>query len=187
MAGIAAARPWHEAAGATFTTVVDPENELGQRFDYKLIPNGLMVDEQGILRAIWIGGFAVERPECLELVDRFRTGQLKEPFVKVKSPGQFAAPAARSTLEQELYETRVRLGAELKAAGKTAAAVAEWQQALRMDPDNFVLRKQIWALQHPERFYPTIDWDWQQEQLAREKAEEAACGPEGCEIPPHRG
>ena len=29
MGGAAAARPWHEKAGATFTTVVDAENILG--------------------------------------------------------------------------------------------------------------------------------------------------------------
>ena len=37
-------------------------------------------------------------------------------------------------------------------------------------------------------FQPTIDWDWQKEELARERnaerdARETACGPEGCPIP----
>ena len=32
-----------------------------------------------------------------------------------------------------------------------------------------MIRKQIWAVEHPERFYPAIDWDWQKEQLARER------------------
>jgi hypothetical protein len=49
--------------------------------------------------------------------------------------------------------------------------VAAWREALRADPDNFVIRKQIWAVEHPERFYPSIDWAWQRDQLARERGE----------------
>ncbi|CAA9563857.1 MAG: hypothetical protein AVDCRST_MAG19-2056 [uncultured Thermomicrobiales bacterium] len=37
--------------------------------------------------------------------------------------------------------------------------MTEWQAALRWDPENLVLREQIWAARYPERFHPTIDWD----------------------------
>jgi hypothetical protein len=37
-----------------------------------------------------------------------------------------------------------------------------------VDPVNFVIPKQIWAVEHPERFYPTIDVAWQEEHLAAE-------------------
>jgi len=30
------------------------------------------------------------------------------------------------------------------------------------------VRKQIWMVEHPEKFYPTIDFAWQKEQLERE-------------------
>ena len=58
-----------------------------------------------------------------------------------------------------------------------------------MDPENFVVRKQIWAVRYPERFYPVIDFDWQAEQLRREREEEVArgvCGPDGCPLPQKR-
>ncbi|MDP9351912.1 MAG: tetratricopeptide repeat protein, partial [Chloroflexota bacterium] len=82
--------------------------------------------------------------------------------------------------------TRVRLGNELLARGDREGAVAEWRKALDLDPESLVIRKQIWAVRHPEKFHPTIDWDWQKEQLRREREEEVArgvCGPDGCPLP----
>ena len=43
-------------------------------------------------------------------------------------------------------------------------------------------------LEHPEKFSPTIDFDWQKEILARERAagaqlRAAGCGPDGCPLP----
>lgn len=192
MSGPAAAQPWHDAAGATFTTVVDPDNALGRIYDYKIIPNGLFVDEHGVLQGKWIG-FSVDRAECVEAVNRFRAGTLA-PFERLPegavgapgvAPGSAPASGELTRVERELYETRVRFGAELLSLGKKDPAAAEWQKALRMDPENFVLRKQIWLLRFPEKFNPEIDFEWQKAQLARERAEEAqACGPEGCLIPP---
>ena len=171
--------------------MIDADNELGRLIGYKIIPNGFFIDEEGRLVGQWIG-FSVDRPECREAVDAFREGRL-EPFARTPQgpvgapgvpPGPVGGSGRLSGLEQELYETRVRLGAQLLAAGKKEQAAAEWGKALRMDRENFVLRKQIWALRFPEKFHPTIDFDWQKEQLAREQAEEAAdCGPDGCEIP----
>ena len=40
--------------------------------------------------------------------------------------------------------------------------------------------------QHPEKFHPTIDWDWQRTQLKQEREAEIAagiCGPDGCPVP----
>ena len=194
--GAAAARPWHEQAGATFTTVVDAENTLGRFFDYKIIPNGFFVDEQGILQGMWIG-FSVDKPECVAAVDQFRAGSL-EPFARtpqgpVGAPGVAPGPVSGSgrlaPLERELYETRIRFGTVLDAVGREAEAADEWYKAVLMDPANFVLRKQVWRLRYPEKFYPTIDFEWQKEQLAREQAAEEAmhlsgCGPDGCVLPP---
>jgi len=38
-----------------------------------------------------------------------------------------------------------------------------------MDPKNFIVRKQIWAIVHPDKFYSgDVDFDWQQIQMQRE-------------------
>lgn len=52
--------------------------------------------------------------------------------------------------------------------GKLELALACWRKALALAPTNWIIRKQIWALEHPEQFYPAIDYHWQQEQLRLE-------------------
>ena len=39
---------------------------------------------------------------------------------------------------------------------------------MALDPSNFTIRKQIWMVEHPERFYPTIDSALQKQQLELE-------------------
>ena len=80
----------------------------------------------------------------------------------------------------------MRRGAACFARGARDEAVAEWRRALQLDPGNLTIRKQIWMAEHPDKFHPTIDVDWQQGQLARERDEEIArgiCGPDGCPLP----
>ncbi len=55
------------------------------------------------------------------------------------------------------------------ADGDRQSAVSQWREALAADPDNFVIRKQIWVVENPDRFYPEIDWGWQKEIMARER------------------
>ncbi|RXI96730.1 hypothetical protein DS745_20990 [Anaerobacillus alkaliphilus] len=63
-------------------------------------------------------------------------------------------------------------------------ALRELDEALHYNPDIFLIRKQRWFIRYPEKFTPTIDIEWQQEQLQKEKLAEADdCGTEGCKIP----
>jgi len=184
MGGVAAAKPWHDQAGAQFQTVVDADNRLGRLLDYKIIPNGLFLDAEGRLVGKWIG-FSVDNAECVAAVDAHRKGEL---HAFERAPENLSAVQELSQVEQELYETRVRLGTALRAGGEPLAAATEWKKALLMDPTNYVLRKQIWQILYPERFGDPIDFDWQKEQLLRDQDEEASmraggCGPEGCVIP----
>jgi tetratricopeptide (TPR) repeat protein len=59
-------------------------------------------------------------------------------------------------------------GSLLLAAGRSDDAIAAWQAGLEVDPMNFTLRKQIWMVRYPERFYPEIDMRFQVEQIKRE-------------------
>ena len=68
--GAAAARPWLERAGATFPTVVDAENLLGEALGYKVIPNGIVLDETGRVRFQKFGGFSVANAADVEAVER---------------------------------------------------------------------------------------------------------------------
>jgi len=62
-------------------------------------------------------------------------------------------------------------GGLLLANRQTAAALVEFKRARDLDPENWRIRKQIWAIEHPDKFYGSsgIDWGWQKEQIAREQ------------------
>jgi hypothetical protein len=178
--GRANARPYIEAAGVTFPHLVDENGICATAFDFKVVPNGMLIDEDGVIRYRKIGGFDVRKPNDLAAVERFARGEDPGP-----SP-EGTLPYHLSPTEQDLIATRLRLGNLLISLGRTSEGVAEWQGALRVDPRNFVIRKQIWAALHPEKFEPTIDFAWQRETLEREQAEELAagfCGPDGCPLP----
>jgi tetratricopeptide (TPR) repeat protein len=51
------------------------------------------------------------------------------------------------------------------------AALTKQKQARDLDPQHWRIRKQIWAIEHPDKFYTnkSPDFDWQKEQLKREK------------------
>jgi len=57
--------------------------------------------------------------------------------------------------------------------GKVPQAVLSWKKAFASEPTNWVIRKQIWALEFPERFYPRIHGEWQSEQIRREEIQVA--------------
>ncbi len=60
-----------------------------------------------------------------------------------------------------------RQGLALYREGRIGEALARWRQGLELDPDNYLIRKQIWAVENPERFYEgDVDYDWQQKQIA---------------------
>lgn len=57
---------------------------------------------------------------------------------------------------------------------KVRDAVSFWRRAFNLEPNNWVVRKQLWALEYPERFYPRIDHNWQNEQIRRDELQAEA-------------
>ncbi len=56
------------------------------------------------------------------------------------------------------------------AQGRKEKALEALKRARAVEPDNWIIRKQIWAIEHPEQFYPAINTDWQKEQIKKEDA-----------------
>ncbi len=54
--------------------------------------------------------------------------------------------------------------------GERDKALAALKQAWAIEPDNWIIRKQIWAVEHPDQFYPAINTDWQKDQIKKEDA-----------------
>jgi hypothetical protein len=178
--GAALAEPFVQAARATFPTLVDETGLTAVAFGFKAVPNGVLVDEAGVVRYAKYGGFSVDKVDDLAAVERFASGDDPGASPDDTTPYQLGA------LERDLVGTKLRLGRLLATQGQLQDAVTEWRAALRYDPANLVIRKQIWAALYPEKFHPTIDWAWQEVQFARERAEELAggiCGPDGCPLP----
>lgn len=178
--GAESARPFVEKAGTTFPAAADEHGATSQALGFKAVPNGILVDEQGVIRWAKYGGFSIDKADDVAVV---------EQFVRGDAPGtspDFEQPYTLGPVEQELINTKLRFGRLLVDQGRRDEAIREWTAALHLDPENLVIRKQIWMARYPEKFHPTIDFDWQKEQLAREREEEIAagiCGPDGCPLP----
>lgn len=175
------ARPFVEQAGATFPVLVDEEGASSTLFGFKAVPNGVLIDADGTIRWAKYGGFSVDNADDVDVVSRFFAGEEIEPYAQPEAAYHISGEDSRE------IGHLVQRGHALVQQGETVDAVRHWRQALHKDPENLVIRKQIWAAEHPEKFHPVIDWDWQRAQLQQERAEEVAqgvCGPDGCPLPP---
>ena len=207
--GIKACKPIYEEAGATYVTLVDPQNALSEAFGFGAIPNGFLIDEAGVLRYKRVGGFEVKSPASQKAIDDFlalppvkagepaevlpdevverllRTRVERSPedagtnlslgrFFLQKSDAKGALPYLEraAALSPKSSPAHFSLGSAQLALGNREAAAASLKLALRYDRANFVIRKQIWMIEHPDRFFPEIDWDWQRAQLAKEREAE---------------
>ena len=151
-------RPYVDKAGATFTTVVDEENLLGRLYGFKAIPNGFIIDPEGIVRYKALGSFDIRQTETAEIVRRWadEPGLIKTSGPTDRGPGP-EHTHSNECLLQGLVEYR---------AGNLDAAVSHWRRGIALDPDNYILRKQIWAVENPDKFYAgDVDYDWQAEQM----------------------
>ena len=167
------ARPYVEKAGAEFNTVVDEENLLGQLYGFKAIPNGFLIDEQGIVRYKELGGFDIRRAETAEVVERW-VGGLAPDRLPGETDGSLEAEHSQAKVvalpDENHSEANAyfRRGVRLFQEGRVQEAIAEWRKGVELEPDNYLILKQIWAVENPDRFYAgSVDYDWQREQRAK--------------------
>lgn len=156
-------KPWHNAANAEFVTLVDSQNIFGTRYHLKAIPYGVMIDEAGRL---------VKEPFSINVADKQTLAMLEKwlsdasynatLLSRAKSP---EVPNAPNITEAN---ARFQLGLVLLEVGKKVEAMAEWRKALALDSQNWIIHKQIWAVEHPEKFYEgNVDYGWQKMQLEK--------------------
>jgi tetratricopeptide (TPR) repeat protein len=163
--GATAARPWHDVAKAEFVTLVDEQNAFGDLYNLKAIPYGLMVDEFGRLVK---GPFSINvgNEKTTALLERW----LSEPAFNEKLIREAKPPQKSDDPKVAEANARFQLGLVLLDIGKKAEAMEEWRKALALDPENWIIHKQIWAVEHPDKFYAgDVDFGWQKQQLEAEK------------------
>ncbi len=152
-------RTFVDRARATFPVAVDAEDAWGRTFGSTVIPVSILVDETGLVRLRGAG----PSPEFLKKIEAI----LAEEPAAVAPPGEDSrGPEAPATPWVE----KVRRARQLLAASRRAEAAAALKEALALEPQNWLLRKQVWALEHPEKFYGgPIDTAWQKEQVEKER------------------
>jgi hypothetical protein len=154
-AGEERVRPVVEERGIDFPVLVDRGSVLARELGFRIVPTGFFVDAEGVVRYRHANDFDVADPRVRWNLDRFLAGDEPEP------------PADEERMEPAALELFAR-GIGLYDAGDVGAALATWREALALDPDNFLVRSQIWVAEHPERFYPAVDREWQELQLVKE-------------------
>lgn len=151
-------RPIVEAAAIEFPVLVDRTSALAASFGFQVTPAGLFVDAGGVVRYVHGSAtqqFDVDDPRVRMNVDRFLEGGSLEPVQQEVG------------FRPEVW-TAFAAGTNLFEVGKSTEALNAWRGALALDPDNFLIRSQIWAAEHPDRFWPAVDRAWQEAQLVRE-------------------
>jgi hypothetical protein len=138
-----------------FPVLIDRTSELGRLLGFRIVPSGVFVDAEGIVRYRHTDDFDIADPRVRVNLDNFLAGRAVEH------------PAQEDRMETHALELFARGVSEYSHRDATRAA-ATWREALEHDPDNFVIRSQIWALEHPEHFYPVVDREWQALQLLKE-------------------
>lgn len=156
------ARPFVEQAHATYPNAVDPDNRLAEAFGFRAVPNAVFVDEAGIIRYIKFGGFDIRIPADRVLADRFVESPNLDELQRLSERGY--------AFEHEEALAYYREGLSLYKDGKVKAALASWRKSVALTPENWILRKQVWAIENPEKFYNgMVDFDWQKEQIAKKQ------------------
>jgi len=179
-------------SGLTVPALVDRRAVLARIFGFDVVPNIVWIDRSGGLLYQRYGGADIRRQETVEDVkgllaessarldghDRQpaksaeRGTELAERGDSLASEGNWAgaANAYREALTRNAGDagTAFSLGVSLLELGRVDEAADAWCQALTINPDSYVIRKQIWSAQAPDRFYPKIDLEWQRQQMAKE-------------------
>ena len=107
-----------------------------------------------------LGGFDIRRRETAEVLEGWLSGQSPAPTGEESVGGLGAEHSRANALFRE--------GQDHYTAGRVGKALALWRRGLELNPGNYLIRKQIWAVENPERFYQgDVDYDWQQEQIAK--------------------
>ena len=158
--GVSKVRPYIDAAAATYSTLLDELNALGSLFDFMAVPNCILIDERGVVEYRKYGGFDIRE-------DSFKNVVLGWAERRPTQDSPINEGAETSTSKRKTTADRYfRVGVDLYKQGRVKAALEQWKKGCSVEPANWVIRKQIWAVEHPEKFYHgLVDHSWQQKQV----------------------
>ena len=164
--GADVARPWLERAGATYTRLVDATNMLGERYHFKFIPLTILYDEPGRLVR---GPTAtnIDKTEDRALLQEWIRDGVDSRIARTANDGTESPQTQEPGFASKEAELRFHLAVILFQSHRVNEAVTELKRAFALDPENWLIRKQMWALENPDKFYSgDVDYGWQREQIA---------------------
>lgn len=165
--GVDVARPYVEIAQAEYTTLVDADNTLGNLFGLKAIPTIIVFDESGNL---------IDGPRSADVDDIRLTTELADWIERGEKSvlGQIAINSQQRIIESGFASEEAKIHF-LKASKylkihEKKKALEELNLAFDLDPENWLIRKQRWALENPDKFYDgDIDTEWQRDLVSAHK------------------
>ena len=156
--GAARVRPIVIAAQATFPVLIDHTSAVAALFGFQITPSGVFLDAAA--NVSYVHGSAVNQFDVAD--PRVRLN------LEVHLAGDSPQPIDDDVLVGSDALEIFAHGAAALASGDAPAALETWRRALVLEPDNFLIRSQIWSVENPDRFWPAVDREWQEAQLLRE-------------------
>ena len=127
--GTERARPYLEAAGATYPAVIDADGVTGRLYGFKTVASGFLIDERGDLVYSKINGFSIHRPELADLVSCWVAESEVTPFEETDDLYLQIPRGATDRRAIEIY----RRGAEKYRQGDKPGAAALMRTAFSID------------------------------------------------------
>ena len=164
--GATRAAPFVEDAGAKFDVLLDETFLLGDVFGFATLRNVALVDERGVVQWLQAGGFDLRDTEAQELIEAWAGDPSSLP--SSSTPIESGATVVRA----------LREGSAAWHAGDRDGARAAWRAALQADPDNPLLRDQVWSVEHPDRYFSgPVDKEWQSDRTGSQEGEGGVIPP----------
>ncbi len=150
---------------ATFPSLVDRGNVVGKAFGVKYVPVGIVIDADGQLARpvsmVDIGDSTFRS----ELENWASTGSRPDSWNEASEP----AAAELITPEERQSDACLQRAVGYLDEGKPQAALQALQEGVSLDPENWLIRKQGWAIEAPEVFYDgEVDYEWQKTRIKTE-------------------
>lgn len=138
------------AAGFTFTALIDATCELSRQWGATSVPLVVATDADSVVRVTG---------------ERLHDELLSDVLPALERNLQKAPPDRPREHKFVKFEVLLQSCTNLLGRSRREEALMELQQAMQLDPSNLLIRRQMWAIAHPERFYSgPIDLDWQKVQ-----------------------
>jgi tetratricopeptide (TPR) repeat protein len=184
-----AARPWIEAARPEHPSLLDPAHVLDELLGVVNVPNGVWIDEDGVLvrpvepafpgrspasdifAKVDIDSLPPEMAEMLAEARKIKSDPAAYMAALVDwvdrgadspwalDPDEVVRRSAPRGVDEARAAAEFELGQHLHRQGRPEAAIPHFKEAHRLQPDNWTYRREAWNLVSPGNQGPNDVYD----------------------------